>query len=36
MDLRTIRKAQNLKDRGFGLLIKLQEIQKITYLLSEK
>jgi hypothetical protein len=36
MDLRTIRKAQNLKARGFELLMKLQEIQKITYLLSEK
>ena len=29
-------KSPNLKDRGSGVLIRLQEIQKITKLLSEK
>jgi hypothetical protein len=36
MDLITIRKAQNLKARGFELLMKLQEVQKITNLFVRK
>jgi hypothetical protein len=36
MALTIIRKAQNLKNRGFGLLIKLQEIQRITNLFVDK
>jgi hypothetical protein len=31
-----IRKARNLKNRDFGLLIKLQEIQRITNLFDKK
>jgi hypothetical protein len=36
MALKIIRKTQNLKNQDFGLLIKLQEIQRITNLFVDK